>query len=152
MEGLNSLIPSESQHSLNYLQSRGVNQKLCLIMWKDSKSHSKHSWEALKGPPLTWVDMPFKKLVALECYGTSKASSVLEGTKLKTAFMPRIIRCHTLASHLAIIKVPGNSKPDSLESKGNHLADISAKNAVLKGTNHQPNLSRSKMMFPQMII
>lgn len=34
---------------------------------------------------------------------------------------------------LAIIKILGYSKLDSLEAKGNHLADISAKNTALKG-------------------
>ena len=34
------------------------------------------------------------------------------------------------------IKIWGNSKHDSLETKGNHLADISARNAILKGTNN----------------
>ena len=32
-----------------------------------------------------------------------------------------------------MIKVRGYSKPDSLEAKGNHIADISTKNAALKG-------------------
>ena len=36
---------------------------------------------------------------------------------------------------LAIIKISGHSKLDSLEAKGNYLADISARNVALKGTN-----------------
>ena len=36
-----------------------------------------------------------------------------------------------------IIKIPGHSKLDSLEAKGNHLADISARNATVKGTNNR---------------
>ena len=35
------------------------------------------------------------------------------------------------------IKLPGHSKLDSLEAKGTHLADISARNATLKGTNNR---------------
>lgn len=38
---------------------------------------------------------------------------------------------------LAIIKVPGHSKLNSLEAKGNHLTDISAMHTALKGTNNQ---------------
>ena len=36
---------------------------------------------------------------------------------------------------MAIIKIPGHSKLEFLEAKGNHLTDISARHAVLKGTN-----------------
>ena len=36
---------------------------------------------------------------------------------------------------LAINKIQRHSKLDLLEAKGNHLADISARNVVLKGTN-----------------
>lgn len=39
---------------------------------------------------------------------------------------------------LAIIKIPGHSKLDSLEGKENYLADISTRNASLKGTSHVP--------------
>lgn len=38
---------------------------------------------------------------------------------------------------LAIIKVPGHSKLNSLEAKGNHLTDISAMHTAPKGTNNQ---------------
>lgn len=37
----------------------------------------------------------------------------------------------------AIAKIPGYSRLNSLEAKGNHPADISAKNATLKETNSQ---------------
>lgn len=36
-----------------------------------------------------------------------------------------------LPEPLAVIKVPGHSKSDSLEAKGNHLADVSAKTPFL---------------------
>ena len=38
---------------------------------------------------------------------------------------------------ISIIKVPGHSKLNSLEAKGNNLIDISTKNTVLKGINDQ---------------
>ena len=40
-----------------------------------------------------------------------------------------------LPAALAVIKSVGLSKPVSLEAQGNHFADISARNAALKGTN-----------------
>ena len=40
-----------------------------------------------------------------------------------------------LPASLPIIKIPRHSKLDSLEAKGNHLADISTRNVALKGTN-----------------
>lgn len=45
---------------------------------------------------------------------------------------------------LAINKIRGHSKLDSLEAKGNHLADISTRNAVKEPT-------AAKGIFPQMI-
>ena len=41
-----------------------------------------------------------------------------------------------LPAILAIIKILGHVKLDFLEIKGNHLADISARNAIFKGTNN----------------
>lgn len=38
-----------------------------------------------------------------------------------------------LMLQLVSIKIPGHSKLDSLEAKGNHLADTSTRNATLKG-------------------
>lgn len=45
-----------------------------------------------------------------------------------------------LPAAFAIIKAPGHSKHDSLEAKGNHLADISTKNATFKGTHNQTSV------------
>ena len=42
-----------------------------------------------------------------------------------------------LPAILATIKILGHVKLDFLENKGNHLADISARNAILKGTNNR---------------
>ena len=39
-----------------------------------------------------------------------------------------------LPATLVIIKIPEHSKLDSLEVRGNHLADNSARNAALRGT------------------
>ena len=41
-----------------------------------------------------------------------------------------------LPAILAIIKILGHVKLDFLEIKGNYLADISTRNAILKGTNN----------------
>ena len=40
-----------------------------------------------------------------------------------------------LPAALTIIKIPGHSKLDSLKAEGNHLADTSSGDAILKGTN-----------------
>lgn len=45
-----------------------------------------------------------------------------------------------LSASLAIIKVPGHSRLSSLENNGNHHANVSTKNAVLKGTNNQTSV------------
>ena len=41
----------------------------------------------------------------------------------------------------AMIKVPGYPKPDSLEAKGNHIADIYTRNATLKGLKYQTSVT-----------
>ena len=53
-----------------------------------------------------------------------------------------------LPAALVIIKMPGHSKFESLETKGNHPADIFTRNAALKGS--KP-VRWSKGQFPQMI-
>lgn len=52
--------------------------------------------------------------------------------------MLRSLDATLLPVTLAIIKIPGHSKFDSLEGKENYLADISTRNATLKGTSHVP--------------
>ena len=42
---------------------------------------------------------------------------------------------NAIPAALAIIEILEHSKLDSLEAKGNHLADIFARNVVFKGTN-----------------
>ena len=54
-----------------------------------------------------------------------------------------------LPDNLAVIKILRHSKLDSLEAKGSNLADISARNAALKGTNHsQISLMVQRDIFP----
>ena len=55
--------------------------------------------------------------------------------------MSKSNRYHTLAAALTIIKIPGHSRLDSLEAKGNHLPDISSKITALKGTNGQTSVT-----------
>lgn len=50
------------------------------------------------------------------------------------------------------IKIWGNSKHESLETKGNHLADISAGMLPLKGPTAVKPLSWSTRIFLQMVI
>ena len=52
---------------------------------------------------------------------------------------------------LAIIKILGHSKLDSLEVKRNHLADTSQAMLPLKEPVRVKYLSWSKILFPQMI-
>ena len=61
---------------------------------------------------------------------TSSGNKVLSGP-----YVQELLNAILLPATLAIIKIPGHSKLDSLEAKGNHLAAISARNAALKGTN-----------------
>lgn len=49
---------------------------------------------------------------------------------------------------MAIIKVPGHSKHDFLEAKGNHFADISTKKAALQGTNNQTSVIVQRDVSP----
>ena len=54
-----------------------------------------------------------------------------------------------LPSTLVIIKILVHSKLDSLETKGNHLAAISARNAALKMTNNsQISVMVQRDIFP----
>ena len=53
-----------------------------------------------------------------------------------------------LPASLSIIKILGNSKLDSLEAKGNHLADICTMNAALEGTNSQTSVTVQRDISP----
>lgn len=58
---------------------------------------------------------------------TSNGDKILNGP-----YVQELLDAILLPDALAI-KIPGHSELDSLEGKGNHFADISAKNAALKG-------------------
>ena len=47
----------------------------------------------------------------------------------------RNIGCNTFTSHFSYYYLPGDSKLDSLEAKGNHFAHISARNIAFKRIN-----------------
>lgn len=58
------------------------------------------------------------------------------GNKIKNCQYVRIsLNVILLPAGLANIRIPGHSKLDILEAKENQLADISARNAALKGAN-----------------
>ena len=58
------------------------------------------------------------------------------GDKIKKGpYVQELLDAILLSADLAIIKIPGHSKLDSLEAKGKHLADTSRKNAAVKGAN-----------------
>lgn len=54
-----------------------------------------------------------------------------------------------LPAAVAGVKVPGHSTLDSLEAKGNHLGDVSVKNAAFKGTNNQTPVMVQKDVPPK---
>ena len=62
--------------------------------------------------------------------------SFKQGNKiLNELYVQELLNAILIPATLAIIKISGHSKLSSLEPKGNHLADISVRNIVLKGTN-----------------
>ena len=50
------------------------------------------------------------------------------------SYVQELLNAILLPATLVIIKIPEHSKLDSLEVRGNHLADNSARNAALRGT------------------
>ena len=77
---------------------------------------------------------------------TSNADKIKNGS-----YVQNLLDALLLPATLAITKVPGHSKLNSLETKGNYLTDISTKNTALKGVNNPP-FSWSGGMLPQMVI
>ena len=74
------------------------------------------------------------------------------GNKIENgSYVQELLDATLLPVALAVIKIPGHSKLDSLGAKGNHLAHILARNAALKGTNNSPMSAWSKGIFPPMI-
>ena len=79
----------------------------------------------------------------LECFGSNVASLHLVEIKFKNGiFVQELLNAILLQDALSIIKVLGHSKFDSPEARGNHLADISARNASLK----EPNNSQTSVI------
>ena len=62
-------------------------------------------------------------------FRTSSRYEMLNGP-----FVQELLDVILLPATLATIKIPGHSKLDSLEAQENHFADISIRNATLKGT------------------
>lgn len=72
----------------------------------------------------------------------SSRDKILNGTYVQNLFDALL-----LSGPLAIIKAPGHFKSDSLEAKGNHLADVSAKTPLLLDPKTKP-LSWSRKLPP----
>lgn len=66
----------------------------------------------------------------LECCERNVACLLKNGP-----YIQKLLDAILLPAALAIIKIPGHSKLDSLEAKENHLAETSTRNTALKGTN-----------------
>ena len=75
----------------------------------------------------------------LECCRSNVASLLPVEIKFKMASFQELLYAILLPVALAIIKVPGHSKRDSLEAKENHLVDTSTRNAALKEINSSQN-------------
>lgn len=78
----------------------------------------------------------FKVLWKQQVLFTSSGHKIFNGS-----YVQDVLEAIFLSATSAMIKVPGYSKPDSLEAKGNHIADISTKNAALKGLKYQTSVT-----------
>lgn len=86
--------------------------------------------------------------MTLKCYGnwtflTSNGVNIRKGFHVQN-----ILNAILLPAALAIIKVLGHSRLNSLETKVIYLTDISAKNAALKETNSQTSVMIQKDALP----
>lgn len=77
----------------------------------------------------------FKVLWKQQVLFTSSGDKIFNGS-----YVQDVLEATFLSATSAMIKVPGYSKLDSLEAKGNHIADISTKNAALKGMKDQTSV------------
>ena len=75
---------------------------------------------------------------------TSSGNKILNGP-----YVQELFNVILLLASLATFKILGHSKLDSLEARGNHPANIAARNAALKAAK---SLSWFEEIFPQMII
>lgn len=74
----------------------------------------------------------------MECYGNNETALPPMGVNLKMTSMPQIYwNAILLLAALALAKVSGHSRLDSLEAKVNHFTDISSKIATLEETSNQ---------------
>ena len=77
-----------------------------------------------------------EQLMILECCGSNVTSLLPEKIKQKNvSYVQKLLNAIFLLAALAITKIPGNSKLDCPEVRGNHPADIFTGVAFLKGTN-----------------
>lgn len=82
--------------------------------------------------------MLWEWLKILECYGNSFLTSTWD--KIKNGpYVQEFLDAILLHAALGILKVPGNSTLPP-EAKGNHLTDISVKNASLKVSKSQTSI------------
>lgn len=96
-------------------------------------TNSRYAFEVTHDFGLLWKQSEFL---------TSSGNKILNGPYsglLNTIILPVT---------LAIIKILGHSKPDSLEAKGNYLVDISTKNTSLKEINNNQTLVVQRSVSP----
>ena len=72
----------------------------------------------------------------MECYRSNKLFYFQWKLNLNILCVLKLLTIIPLLATLAVIKILGYSKLDSLEARGSHLADNSARNAVLKVTSY----------------
>ena len=67
-------------------------------------------------------------LIILECSGKKRGFLTSSGQPIKNGqLFSELLDFMQLHKQLVIIKIPGHSKSDSIESKGNQFADSAAK-------------------------
>ena len=75
-----------------------------------------------------------EKLMVWDCHGSNVASLFPVEIFKRNPIFRNYLGCSTFTCCFSY-KILEHSKLDSPEAKGNHLVDISTKNATLKGTN-----------------
>ena len=75
-------------------------------------------------------------VLLLERLGSNVAFLLLMEIKLKQLLYSGITGYNTIPSALAIVKILGHYKLDSLEGKGTHIANISVRDSAFKETNN----------------
>ena len=72
----------------------------------------------------------------LKCSVSNMTSLLLMEIKLKQLLYSGITGYNTIPSALAIVKILGHYKLDSLEGKGTHIANISVRDSAFKEPNN----------------